>query len=225
MLSENNQLAGGNSIHLGETPLKNHPKSRSKRGFHYTTDNSLRDVWHWKAVRVSEMSYLDDNHFAAPSSPCQACPRYKAGYRTDPQDSGANRNNWAWFYPDNIVPLRLPKLPQLKQDIINNQYIAPSLSWYQTEPYTQQRDDYPIGTRLPSVLSYEDFEGDRANVQAKGRWHEGYWYLELSRNLEKNSTYDLTIKDGLYLWFTTFDHAQSRHSYHLSPIKVMLEEE
>lgn len=215
MLSQDSGLAGGYSIHLGKKPLPNHPQSRSGRGFHYTEDGTLRDIWHWKAVRVKRMSYLDDNHFASPSPPCEACPRYKAGYRSDPKDSGSFRANWTWFLPNTVTPLRLP-MPNIKHH-------ESSMSWFNTLPYSEKADDLPVGTQLPSVLTYEGFEGDRADVAAKGVYKDGYWHLELARNIERDSSFDLSLQTGLFLWFVPFDHAQSRHSYHLKPIKLVME--
>ena len=75
---------------------------------------------------------------------------------------------------------------------------------------------------MPSVLSYEGFEGDRANVAAKGVWQDGYWHLELARNLEHSSEFDLPLKDGIYLWVAPFDHAQSRHGYHFKPLELKM---
>jgi hypothetical protein len=223
MLSQDAGLAGGYSIHLGKKPLSDKPQNRSSRGYHYTTDDSLRDIWHWKAARVDRMSYLDDNHFAAPSPACEACSRYKAGYRTDPKDSGAFRSNWTWFLPKQITPLRLPANPKLRRQIEDRQYQQSSMSWFDTKPYSAKEDNLPIGTEMPSVLTYEGFEGDRANVAAKGVWKDGYWHLELARNLTQASEFDLPLKQGIYMWFAPFDHAQSRHGYHLKPVKLMME--
>jgi hypothetical protein len=161
------------------------------------------------------MSYLDDNHFGSPSANCEACPRYKGGYRTDPKDSGSFRANWTWFLPDTVTPLRLP--------IQNIQHSNSSMSWFETQPYSKSKDTLPVGSTIPSVLTYEGFEGDRANVSAKGVYKDGYWHLELARNVSSDSTFDLPLKSGIFLWFAPFDHAQSRHGYHLKPIKLILE--
>lgn len=222
MLSKQSGLAGAYSIHLGKKPLDDKPASRSGRGFHYTLDNEVRDVWHWKAVRVERMSYLDDNHFTSPAVACEACPRYKAGYDTDPKDSGAFRANWQWFLPNGVTPLRLP-IATSPADLgqLANQA---NMSWFETIPYTKAQDNLPIGTRLPSVLTYEGFEGDRANVAAKGHYQDGYWHLELSRNLVTESAFDLPLQSDIYLWMVTFDHAQSRHNYHLKPLKLQLQQ-
>lgn len=218
MLSDDPGLAGGYSVHLGDKPLADKPKSRSGRGFHYTEDNSLRDIWHWKAVRVKRMSYLDDNHFGAPMADCRACPRYKGGYNTDPKDSGSFRANWQWFLPQQVTPLRLPS-DQAQLEKVQQQA---SMSWFDTKPYVKSEDDLPIGTQLPSVLNYEGFEGDRAHVAAKGEWKDGYWQLELARNIVTDSDFDLPLQTATYLWFVPFDHAQSRHSYHLKPVKLIM---
>lgn len=222
MLSQDAGLGGGYSVHLGKKPLDDKPQNRSGRGYHYTTDNSVRDIWHWKAVRSKQMSFLDDNHFSTPSPACEACPRYKAGYRTDPKDSGAFRANWTWFLTDKVTPLRLPMRPNMQQQITDGQYHDNNMSWFDTMPYTKAADTYPIGTELPSVLAYEGFEGDRANVNAKGIYKEGYWHLELARNIKHESKFDLAIENGVYLWFAPFDHAQSRHGYHLKPLKLVM---
>jgi hypothetical protein len=222
MLSQNPGLAGGYSVHLGKKPLADKPQNRSGRGYHYSPDSSIRDVWHFKAVRTKQMSYLDDNHFGAPSPGCEACPRYTAGYRTDPKDSGAFRANWTWFLPDTITPLRLPMHPDTQQQVTNGQFDANTISWFDTIPYSEKADTYPLGTYLPSVLNYEGFEGDRANVSAKGFYHNGYWHLELARNLKHESEFDLPLEDGIFLWFSPFDHAQSRHGYHLKPLKLVM---
>ncbi len=223
MLSQSPGLGGGYSVHLGKKPLADKPQNRSSRGYHYTTDNTLRDVWHWKAVRTEQMSFLDDNHFAAPSPACEACPRYTGGYRTDPKDSGEFRANWQWFYREKVTPLRLPSRPEIKQRMTAGQFNDTDMSWFDTLPYSEAADTYPVGTYLPSVLAYEGFEGDRANVNAKGVYKDGYWHLELARNIQHDSEFDLPLADGIFLWFSPFDHAQSRHGYHLKPLKLVME--
>ena len=44
-------FGGGNSTHLGAKPLADKPAPLHARGYHYTTDNTLVDVWQWKASR------------------------------------------------------------------------------------------------------------------------------------------------------------------------------
>ncbi|WNO10011.1 ethylbenzene dehydrogenase-related protein [Teredinibacter sp. KSP-S5-2] len=223
MLSETSEVGGAGSTHLGRKPLKNKPASRSGRGFHYTTDGSVRDVWHWKALRVNTMSVLDDDHFGEPSPDCAHCPRYTAGYHPDPQETGAVRHNWQWFKPAGVIPIRLPEYPEDIQKITQKTFTDDAIRWRRTTVYSPEQDNYPVGTKMPSVLIGEILNGDRGDVRAKGKWKDGYWYLEIARSLQTPSAYDLPVKDGIYIWFAPFDHAQTRHSYHFRPLKIRVE--
>lgn len=224
MLSESSGIAGAASIHLGRKPLKNKPESRSGRGFHYTTDGSVRDVWHWKALRVNEMSVLDDDHFGPPEPNCQHCARYVAGYHPDPQETGTIRHNWEWFLPDVVTPIRLPDYADDIQAILSKSYADNSIRWRRTIGYKKELDNYPVGSSMPSVLIGEILNGDRGDVRAKAVWRDGYWHLEIARSLITNSKFDLPVKSGIFIWFTPFDHAQTRHSYHLRPLMLKLGE-
>jgi hypothetical protein len=75
---------------------------------------------------------------------------------------------------------------------------------------------------LPSVVIEAPFEGDRADVRAEAKWSRGWWHLEVSRLLDTGSKYDVPIADGTYLWVVVFDHTQTRHSYHLHPLRLEL---
>ena len=218
MLSESARIGAAGSIHLGAKPLEHAPASRSGRGYHYM-DQGLVDVWQWKAARLNHMSVLDDDHFGQPASPCDYCPRYTAGYQTDPKDAGGYRMNWQWFERDNVVPLRLPK-PDAWQRLADREVFG--ISWWDTVPYSEHLDHYPMGTRLPSVLWMDNFEGDRADVQAKARWQDGVWRLEIARNRDTGSPLDLPLINGVYLWPATFDASQTRHSYPQQPWQLVI---
>jgi len=64
------------------------------------------------------------------------------------------------------------------------------------------------------------FEGDRGDVAAVGAWCKGWWRLEVRRELETGSRFDVAIADGTYLWVAVFDHTQTRHSQHLHPVRL-----
>jgi hypothetical protein len=66
-------------------------------------------------------------------------------------------------------------------------------------------------------------EGDRADVAAVGRWSDGLWRLEMKRALDTGSTYDVALGDGTYLWVAVFDHTQTRHSWHMRPLRLRME--
>ena len=46
------------------------------------------------------------------------------------------------------------------------------------------------------------------------RWKDGYWTLEVARNLKTGSKYDKDFVPGkdLYMWVAVFDHVQTRHT-------------
>lgn len=226
MLANSPKAGGAGSMQRGHKPLPGQPAPLHGRGYHYT-DGALLDVWHWKAVRNHDFGNLDDSHIGPPAPPQAAAPRYSAGYRADPKDAGGYTENWAWFKPGVVVPKRLPKDParlaQFQGDS-TPESIAPEriwgLPWSETLAYSPERDTYPPGTRLPSVLWLDHLEGDRGDVQARARWQDGRWTLEVARSLRSSSPFDLPIADGVYLWLAVFDHTQTRHSQHLRPLRL-----
>lgn len=225
ILAENCDFAAAGTAHLGPQPLADKPKHWSGQGYHYS-NNGLVDLWHWKAVRTNHMRLMDDNFIGKPDIVRAGSRRYTAGYQTDARESGAYKSNWKWYSPEKIVPKRLP---------IDAQWLAPYqaggdigqaeipwvLPWFDGEPYRQEKDTYPIGTLLPSVLyTSNQFEGDRADVHAYATWRAGKWSLELFRKLNTGSTNDVTLRDGLCLWVAAFDQAQIAHTRHVRPIKL-----
>jgi cytochrome b subunit of formate dehydrogenase len=237
MLSRSSQIAGAGTSHLGPKPLAHKPASSGGRGLHYTTDGSIADVWHWKSVRSGStaMNQIDDNFFGPPLEPKNGGGRYTGGYSKDPKTGGGFKMNWEKYSDGIIQPLRLPKNPALLERL-GNVDLDPTVSdagefWLpmeQTVPYTKELDTldtYPIGTIMPSVLIKGPFQGDRGDVQAVTRWKEGWWRMEVKRKLDTGSKFDTAIlKDTpTYLWVSAFDHAQTRHTIHLHPIRLVME--
>lgn len=233
MLSNRCEVGGAGSAHLGPKPLADKPANWHGKGYHYTDDGSVRDIWHWKAVRTNDMQLADDNFFAAPIEPQPGFRRYKAGYVADGKESGAYVMNWQWYQPEAIVPKRLPKYPELlapyqpaagHASLLNNQHLSWVISWFDYEPYRQANDHFPPGTVMPSVMYRSNqFEGDRAHVRAHGIWKNGGWSLELSRPLDTGSDYDIAINTGTCLWVSAFDHSQVAHTRHQRGIRLILE--
>lgn len=197
------------------------------RGGHVMPKGEFVDVWHWKSVRNHEMNKLDDAFFAdkLPSMPSQQ--RYSWGYTSDPLEAGGSQSNWKYLKTGVMEPIRLPREPDgLKtfQDtgVKREDEQGFGLYWNRTQPYDRKIDDYPIGTIMPSVLWTYSNNGDRGNVRAAGKWHDGFWHLELYRNFASESEYDKLIEDGSYFWFSTFNHSQTRHTYHLRPLRLEL---
>ena len=222
----NDYLAAMKSIHLGLQPLKKYPISRSGRGYHYT-EGQTYDVWQWKAVRTNSLYQADDAYFASPWLARECEPRYVAGFHYDPKLRGGYTYNWAFFLENGIRPKRLPRSSRhiFKQDNTANTLASQRpmwMRWSDATPYSDKLDRINNESMMPSILSLEPFQGDRGDVGARGQWQNGFWHLEISRALKTDSDYDVEISDGVYVWFSVFNHAQTRHSYHLRPIKLKL---
>ncbi len=197
------------------------------RGGHHMPKGEMVDVWHWKSVRNRPFGNLDDAFFGAllPSMPLEQ--RYTWGYASDPLLAGGWKSNWSFLKDGVIEPLRLPRaeygLGALDVQREKEKHaLEIGLHWNKTQPYDASLDVYRTGALLPSVVWEYANNGDRGSVRAVGRWHAGFWHLEMYRNFASESEFDQEIKDGLYFWFSTFDHCQTRHTYHLRPLRLEL---
>jgi Ethylbenzene dehydrogenase/Prokaryotic cytochrome b561 len=226
-------LGSGGTAHWGPNPLPEKPGAANARGLHYTTDGSYVDLWHWKSVRNGPLRQLDDNHFGPPlAATDKPGARYTGGYTQDPNKGGGFDQNWVKSEGSPYVtPKRLPRDLTAVQHRLGRIDLDPGAhdegEWWmtleETVPYTPELDSYPVGTILPSVLIDKPFEGDRGDVAASGTWRDGWWRLEVSRQLETHSKYDIPIAHGIYMWVSVFDHTQTRHTRHLRPIRLTLE--
>ncbi|XZG69959.1 ethylbenzene dehydrogenase-related protein [Chitinibacteraceae bacterium HSL-7] len=215
MLGRHGGVAGDGSVRLGPQPQAGWP--RAQRGYHATAAGQLVDVWHWKAVREAGTMQMDDNHFGPPYPVVEGLRRYTAGYRADPHSAGGFSENWQWLGDGVVLPKRLPQSGVAPAPVAGQPY---GMSWFTSRPYDASLDHYPVGTRLPSVLWTTEFEGDRADVRAAGQWHDGYWTLETARGIDTGSKFDVPLTDGTWLWVAVFDHSQTRHTYHLRPLRL-----
>lgn len=217
MLSEGCGPAADNTAHLGHKPLADKPANWHQKGYHYSTDGSLKDLWHWKAVRSNFMWQADDGFFGPHAYHSPGARRYTAGYQYDSKSSGGLAMNWDWFTPAEITPRRLPTE--------NINYTQGYFTWFDAKPYNVDRDrEIPVGTVLPSVIyTSNQIEGDRGDVRAHGKWADGIWSLELARKLTTGSEYDVPVESGNCLWVSAFDHSQTGHTRHARPISLVFE--
>ncbi|MDN3650402.1 ethylbenzene dehydrogenase-related protein [Reinekea marina] len=247
MFTQSSSLAGGGTVQLGEQPLKDQPAPPSKRGLHYTTNGQIADVWHWKSVRTGlSLGQADDNYFGPPSPSDSEYKRYTGGYQKDRDDCehlvrwdgsdfqtkpecGGYVMNWTLYDDGIITPLRLPankallkRLGQANFDANESDFGSWWLDWEDTIAYHPDEDNYPLNTIIPSVLSLGPFSQGRGDVEAVGYWRDGLWQVELKRALDTGSEFDLEITNESYLWVSTFDHSQTRHSYHIKPVRLEL---
>lgn len=232
MLSRSSKMGGG-ATHLGHKPLGDKPAPTHGRGLHYTTDGSYVDIWHWKSVRTGPLGQLDDNFFGPPlESPDKPGARYTGGYTQDPKTAGGFAENWKKVDGGKFVePRRLPRDPARLQERMGRVNLDPSVGddghWSMeladTVEYSKELDGYPVGTVLPSVLIDGPFEGDRGDVTGFASWKDGWWRLEVRRKLHTQSKFDVPIAEGVFLWVAVFDHNQARHTRHVHPVRITLE--
>ena len=190
-------------------------------------------MWHWKSVRTGSAlaERMDDNHFGAPLDVDPDEKRYTGGYTQDPSDGGGYAMNWESFDEDRVVPRFLPADVRMLERLVDVD-ADPDASdagqyWpgaHETVPYDAASDDLPVGTVMPSVIVKGPHEGDRGDVHAVAAWADGTWTIEARRPLDTGSEFDVAFASGepLYLWLAAFDHAQTRHTYHLRPVRVVL---
>jgi Ethylbenzene dehydrogenase len=234
----------GDSTHLGAKPLGDKPAPFHARGYHFTAEDNLMDVWQWKASRGGHLGYVDDQYFGAPrdATPPEAAgqARYQAGYWNDP-----GRAFYSYNYKGEppggfrgpVTVARLPKDWKATQAALGRFDLNPDSSdeegsrWWmmegETVPYSPDLDaQIPVGTVMPGVLITGNYEGDRADIRGAARWKDGHWHLEATRNLRTGSKFDHDFVPGrdLYMWFNVFDHTQTRHSRHARPVRIVVQE-
>lgn len=214
-------LAALLSIHLGRTPILGAPPSRSGRGYHYFS-RGMADIWHWQAWRTDSLFQADDDYFSTPGPRVVCQKRYTAGYFKDPALGGGYTSNWDFYDSDGITPRRLPVDGRftLNPAAQGTAFALNGMRWTDSFPYTVALDHWPAGTLMPSALSKAPLRGDRGDVRARGRWRDGLWTLELARLQDTGSPFDVPLAAGTYLWVALFNHAQTRHSYHLLPLQL-----
>jgi hypothetical protein len=241
MLSDADRFAALRSAHLGPRPVEGLPGPSGGRGLHYTDDGTVLDVWHWMAVRTDPMGQAEDDYFGAlrppPDSPLA---RYPGGYALDPAVTGGPVSNWKDLlegpisrrFDGAVVPRFLPTDPAELDSRLGAVKLDPGASdggsWWLpsnlVQPYTAELDArLAEGSVVPSVVLRRQVAGDRGDVSAIGRWSDGTWRLEMTRTLDTGSSYDIAIRDGIYLWVAVFDHAQTRHSWHTRPVRLRIQ--
>ena len=225
------------TCHLGVGPSA---EKSDKHGLHYTTGGEHGDVWHWKSVRTNPMGelsgepgYMDDQYFG-PVQPIKPGERYTGGYYGDPDKGGGYAYNFVKVdgkkrLKDTYV---VPKFLPPHNDAVHTNAVPSThelgKKWWiqkaQGVPYTKDADTYPVGSLIPNIV-LEPLTGDRADIRAKGEWKNGRWTLETRRVLDTGSKYDVAFVPGepVYVTVASYNRAQTRHSEHIKPVRVMLQ--
>jgi len=243
LFSREDGFGSGGTTHMGPKPLPDKPAPPNGRGYHYTTDGSIADMWQWKAARGGHLGMLDDQYFGPPRPATEAeiagTARHQAGYWNDPGRAFYVYNfktERAPGYRGAVNVLRLPTdwtaaEAKLGKIDLSPEAIDPEgAQWWMTEsetaPYSRELDDtIPVGTVLPGVLIMGKYEGDRAQIHGSPKWADGHWTLEVTRALVTGSEFDQDFVPGrpLYMWVSVFDHNQTRHTRHVRPVVVELD--
>ncbi|KZM48691.1 ethylbenzene dehydrogenase-related protein [Labrenzia sp. OB1] len=236
--STNDVFGGGGATHMGPKPLGDKPSALHGRGLHYTTDGSLVDVWQWKASRGGMLGKVDDMWFGAPVEPNEAQlagkGRYSAGYSSDDGKAFYVYNYISdpeTHYHGTVGVRRLPIDYEKTVALMGNIDLSVEASddqgsqWWMFEeesvPYSKEKDaEIPVGTVLPGVLIQGEYSGNRADLEGGSEWQDGYWTLEVVRDMDTGNEKDLAMKDGLFMWLSVFDHNQTRHTRHSRPVRM-----
>jgi hypothetical protein len=161
---------------------------------------------------------------------------YKGGFAPDPGIPNYIENFVAWpDFPESVTPRRLPRDLAAVTTTMGELSFDPNLGdsngsrWFmtaaETVPYTPELDRLiPVGTVLPGVILAGEFSGDRADIRCAARWASGHWTLEVARRLDTQSQYDVPLKSGTFMRVAAFDHSQTRHTRHVRPIRLEVDE-
>ncbi|MDN3721414.1 ethylbenzene dehydrogenase-related protein [Roseibium salinum] len=238
--SKSDAFGGGASTHMGPKPLSDKPKAFHGRGLHYTTDGSLLDVWQWKAARGGMLGKVDDMWFGTPLEPSAdhvaGKSRYSAGYSADEGKAFYVYNyigDPETHYHGTVGVQRLPVDYTKTAALMGNIDLSVESSedegsqWWMLEeesvPYSEEKDaEIPVGTVIPGVLIQGEYAGSRADLMGGSEWHDGYWTLEVIRDMDTGHHQDLAMEDGLFVWLSVFDHNQTRHTRHSRPVRLTL---
>jgi hypothetical protein len=204
-------------------------------------DGSIADVWQWRASHGGPSGHIDNCHFGGPADPTRAQAegraRYAGGFAPDPGPL-AYRDNFDPEPPGGylapVQPRRLPTHPTAMTAAMGriqgdtDQSESEGARWWMTEeestPYTRSADDaIEVGTVIPGVIMRTTVNEDAASVRGVARWAAGRWVLEVARRLNTGSTWDLPIASGLLMWVAAFDHSETRHTWHIRPIRLEVE--
>jgi hypothetical protein len=244
IFSDKPAIGGSGISNLGPSPLpSDKPRPLNERGFHFTTDGSFVDMWQWKASRGGSLGRVDDQFIGPPYDPSKDEQAYKAryqgGYWNDP-GRAIYSYNYKFFpkgYKGPLDVIKLPKDWRKTQAQLGKISFDPNTSddedarWNMFEdeviPYSKEEDaKIPVDTVMPGVLISGKYEGDRGDLIGGSRWKDGYWTLEIARNMKTGSKFDKDFALGkpIYMWVAAFDHVQTRHTRHPRPVRIVTQE-
>jgi hypothetical protein len=237
MLSNQEKRFGPGAFHMGRQPIAELPASSSGRGLHYTSDNSIVEVWLWHADSGTDTDQCDDDHIGGPLRPTPeqtaGIEPYPGGYMSDKWKHTMSENYRRAAYQSVVTPRMLPKdlaathaaMGDIDLDCDHGE--AETARWWIKEddavPYSGDRDNpIPVGTIIPGVITPAQVNRTPDDLQCSARWAAGRWTLIAQRHLDTHRPGDIAIGDGTFMWVAVFDHTPSRHTRHIRPIQLEL---
>ncbi len=181
-----------------------HFDSEISAGRHYTNGDTA-DVWFWKAVSTNAAKEAEDGWWG------ELADEIKGGVHVDSRAGGGAKSNLNEEWQE---PYFLPKYFFVKNviNIVSNTYVL----------YSVEADSFQIGIEIPAVAVSPSI-GDVSDVRAAGVFRGGEWTVEISRQLNTGSPFDLALRDVVYLGIAVFDNAEKHHAYHLRAVELIIE--
>ena len=227
----------GAAIHLAVRPLAGGPPSLTGRGLHYTKNGAIVDVWQWHSDHAD---IIDDGYFGGPAEATQkqltGDARYKGGYTVE-RGQGRYTDNFEPSRPRDytkaVQPRRLPSQVAALTVSLGRIRNSPDLSeeeasqWWLTPensiPYSKEADAaLPVNTVIPGVLVLQPDSLGTGPIGA-ARWSAGRWTLTMARKLIAPVGTGVPIETGTMIWVAAFDHSETRHTRHLRPITLEIQ--
>ncbi|MDM8538348.1 ethylbenzene dehydrogenase-related protein [Desulfobacterales bacterium HSG17] len=166
LTSPNGSIAGmGMSMMQGGCAVLCHvnPSEPSKLTMTTSRVGGIVDLWHWKSSRTNPAGYSDDQYFD------------DEDHKND-SGSGAYADNIA---EDGLIP------SHMFTGSSNNSNVL-----FENESAIFDDSMFASGDKLSAFLMKTP-AGDRADIQAKGVWAEGYWTVVLKRSMNTGSDTDV----------------------------------
>ena len=154
-----------------------------------------------RAAGISASSTTNISVRRANMTPAEAAgqARYQAGYWNDPGRAFYTYNYkgeppGGYHGPVEVVRLPIDWQKTVKEigkfDLNPDSIDDEGSKWWmfenETVPYSKELDaTIPVGTVMPGVSSCGNYEGDRAELRGAAKWKDGYWTLEMSRDLDR----------------------------------------
>jgi len=179
--------------HAGQEP------ANSGYGNMYTANTGeLGDMWHWKSARTNPVGQVDDQYLNSDRYNAQTAA--EAGRHSDPKTGGGYSDNQT---ADKTKPLYIaPHQPAPPYWILDSE----------KQPFA---DTYQPNDEIAGII-VAAFTGDRGDIQGKGVYSNGQWYLEMGRKLTTGSDKDIQFSDltkPYHFGLAVFDNAAVEHAY------------